>query len=240
MASFFGRSKKKAAEDASAEAYAASIKSVHGALGKLHDAIDKLDKRQALLEKRVAGIIVEARTKLQAKDKEGAKLCLKRKALWTKQLGSLGGQKFSLEAQIAQIEETSLNETVFLAIERAAKTLKEMQQRLPVERVEKLLESTAEAMERAHEVADAMQTISDEQAAAFDVDDDVMEEELEALLAPPAEAKPAPAPAPESTEADALAELARQLEGLPAPGDAPAMTTAEADAELAALEAAMA
>ena len=87
MASFFGRSKKKAAEDASAEAYAASIKSVHGALGKLHNAIDKLDKRQALLEKRVAGIIVEARTKLQAKDKEGAKLCIKRKALWAKQLG---------------------------------------------------------------------------------------------------------------------------------------------------------
>lgn len=247
MSSLFGRSKKEAA----AQAYAAKIQGVQVALSKLREGIVNLDKRQRFLEKRVASIVDEAREKLKAKDKEGANLCIKRKALWAKQLASIGGRKFALESQIAQIEEAALNQTVFAAIESAAQTLQALQDRLPVERVERLLETSAVACDRAREVTAAMTDLSDAQADAIVIDEAELEAELDALMAEPRPAVAAAvATATNAAEADAaeaeadaeafeLAELARQLEGLPAAPDTKpaAVSDADADAELAELEA---
>ena len=244
MSSLFGRSKKEAA----AQAYANKINQVQIALTHLREGIVNLDKRQRFLEKRVASIVNEAREKLKAKDKEGAKLCIKRKALWTKQLANIGGRKFALESQIAQIEEAALNQTVFAAIERAAHTLQALQDRLPVERVERLLEASAEAVERAGEVTGAMNELTDAQADAAGIDEAELEAELDALMSegsqPAAAATKATKATKEAAEADVaeaaeLAELARQLEGLPRVPDAtPAVADADAElAELAELEA---
>lgn len=123
---------------------------------KLREALDTLDKREAHLNKQIAGALTEAKKKSKAKDQKGALFQIKRKRMFEKQVEQIYGKKNNIEMQIMALESAASNKEVLDVMKIGAGALKQAISQTDVEKVEQVMEDTNEAIAMGDEIGEAM------------------------------------------------------------------------------------
>jgi charged multivesicular body protein 4 len=204
------------------------------AIQKNKTAIDTLDKRQKLLEKRIADEEEDAKRRVAAGDKRGALMSLKRKKMLETELENLMNSRMTLEQQINSLEAAQMNQIAVAALAHGVNVHKQLNKQIDADRVDQLMEDLQEQQELQDEIAQVMSS-----GNRIGDDEDLMKE-LEAL---------------ESQQQDELligasnvpsgpvATASKQAVKAPAVASAPAASssarsslTEEEEAELAALQ----
>ena len=161
-------------------------------VAKIKQTQERLEKRQKLLEKKIAAQIKQAKAKSKAGDKRGALMCLKRKKMYDKEIAKMQGVSMTLEQQIFNIEGAQTNVDTVNAMKEGKDALASMQGAVNVEQVEELREDIEEQQQRADEVGDIL---AEGMGAAAMMDEDDLLAELDGLEEEDAAAAMAAAPA---------------------------------------------
>ncbi|KAF4722497.1 hypothetical protein FOZ63_015696 [Perkinsus olseni] len=239
MRLFFG-SKKKEQKKASPPPQ----QNLPDAIMKNKEAIDTLEKREQLIEKKMAIQEQEARSRAAAKDKRGALMALKRKKLYEAELHTLMNSRMTLEQQILSLESSQTTAVAVQALAQGVSAQKTMNQQLNIDNIDDLMDDMAEQQDLQNEVSQVLSSgnqIMDDDELLNELDQIEAEEldkkMVDAVPAPsggvvtePTAAQPAAAPAKApkvSAGANSNASTSAETSGL---------TQEEAD-QLAALQA---
>jgi charged multivesicular body protein 4 len=151
----FGFGKKK---EAAAGAGAAPVAEMNlpDAIQKNKQAIDTLDKRQKLLEKRIADEEADARSRVAGGDKRGALVTLKRKKMLETELEQLMNSRMTLEQQINSLESAQMNQIAIQALAHGVNVHKQLNKQMDADRVDKLMEDLQEQQDLQAEIAQVM------------------------------------------------------------------------------------
>lgn len=238
MFSFLRGSKPE--EDAHDKKYSQGVSSMVDAIGDVRRTIETLEKRETHVGEKMNQLAIQAKAEMAKKNKAGALRLMKRRALYEKQIKSIGDQIFGLHSNIVDLEGMSTLQLIHKTRETVAAQIKELQKQMPIERVEELNETFAELRDRNDELTALFAEPVDELNAEYS--DEQAEAELEALMMADVDDVEV------KIDPNSDAALLAQLDALPGidgglPAPAPALSAAE-DAELAAemakLEASMA
>jgi hypothetical protein len=177
--SFFKKifSSKKDEEKAAQAAAAKADQMLPESILKHKDAISVLEKRQQLLEKKIADAMEEAKTKAANNDKRGALIVLKRKKMLEQELETLMNSHMTLEQHILTLEGTQASQLAIQALQSGVAAQKAMNQQMKIEKIDDLMEDLQEQQELQNEVA---QVLSQGTRVTDDAD---LLAELEALQA---------------------------------------------------------
>jgi len=145
------------------------------AIQKNKTAIDTLDKRQKLLEKRIADEEEDAKRRVAAGDKRGALMSLKRKKMLETELENLMNSRMTLEQQINSLEAAQMNQIAVAALAHGVNVHKQLNKQIDADRVDQLMEDLQEQQELQDEIAQVMSS-----GNRIGDDEDLMKE-LEAL-----------------------------------------------------------
>jgi hypothetical protein len=228
MRLFFGSKKPQAQAAPSASASA----TLPEAIQKNKIAIDALDKRQKLLEKRIADEEGDAKQRVATGDKRGALMALKRKKMVEGELDNLMNSRMTLEQQINSLEAAQMNQIAVAALAHGVSVHKTLNQQIDAEAVDRLMDELEEQQELQRDIAQVMSAgnrIAEDEDLLNELEQlqaNTLEEQLissvpsgpvstgEAVAAPAAKAaaKAAPVPAGGLT-ADEEAELAALQQG---------------------------
>ncbi|XP_024528324.1 vacuolar protein sorting-associated protein 32 homolog 1-like [Selaginella moellendorffii] len=219
---FFGKPKQEAAATTVAT------------LDKLNETLEMLEKKERVLQKKIAAEVERAKGFTREKNKKGAIACLKRKKLYEIQVEQLGNFQLRIHDQMIMLEGAKATTETVDALRSGAHAMKQIQAETNIDDVDK-------TMDEINEQTDNMKQIQEALSSPFggtDFDEDELEQELEDLEGLELEEellKPATtAPATQLPAAPARpAQPARQR------APAQKQSTAEDD-ELAALQAEMA
>ncbi|PRW44891.1 aldehyde dehydrogenase [Chlorella sorokiniana] len=171
--------------------------------------------------------------------KDRALLALKRRKLQEVQAERLDGWLLNVQGMLLNIETTKNQQQLFAALKEGNKAVKDMQQAMPLEEVDKLMQDSADAKAYADELNQMLgESLNPEQQEAAEAELEELEKQMleeQRLEMPAAPGRPLPAvPATEEEEkAAAAAEAtAAQLAQLPSvPGTTVAAPTAAAAEE---------
>lgn len=192
---------------------------------QLREAVSTQEKREEHIQRKMDGMVKEAKEKMAKKDKKGAMYALKRKKLYEQELDKIQNVKMTLETQVFNLEAASQNANTFSAMKSGTSAMKKIRQDVGIEKVDDMMDDIREEMEMANEISDAIAQPVD----PLMVDDDELLAELEELEAADVEgellkepAKPINMPAvpnaklPElqKDEAEELRKLEAELAGL--------------------------
>eukprot|EP00775_Hariotina_reticulata_P011551 gene11551-11694_t len=130
----------------------------------------KLEDQTKLMEKRIEQNTIVARTLVVQKKKQQALLALKRKRLSENQLHNIQAYLMNVEDMLSGMELTKQQANVMSALKQGNEALKQAQQEMPLDDIEKLMEETAEAKEYQDKVQDLLSQQLDE------ADNDAVEE----------------------------------------------------------------
>ena len=164
---------------------------------------DRVKKYQSQMERTQALELEKARQLAQAKKLDMARIVLRQKKMREKYISNAQTHLERIETMITNIETKQMEMDVIRNLQQTNDILKQMNDLMPVEEVEQLMDDNAEHAERIREVGNLLaQSMSPE-------DDQAAEEEYERLCEallddeepakPPAKA-PAKAPAKEESE----------------------------------------
>jgi charged multivesicular body protein 4 len=191
---------------------------------KLREASEQLEKRRVFLDKNIASTLGEAKQKMAGKDKRGALFLLKRKKMYEKQVEQIYGKRQNLEVQIMALENAGINSDLAKVMSDGSRALDATLAATDIDKVEDIMESVNESMDRAEELSDAMSLpigpVMDEDELLDELNElesEMETEEAQGVLgqlqeAPAAKVAPTPAAAPKKSTAEE-AEL-RELEAL--------------------------
>ncbi|KAH7286593.1 hypothetical protein KP509_32G014400 [Ceratopteris richardii] len=202
-------------------------------LDKLNETLEMLEKKEKVLQKKIALEVEKAKEYTKAKNKRAAIQCLKRKKLYEVQVEQLGNFQLRIHDQMILLEGAKATTETVDALRTGAAAMKAMHKSTNIDDVDKTMDEINEQTENMKQIQDALATPI---GAAADFDEDELEAELEELeeaeleeqLLQPATTAPA-APLPSAP-----------AQKLPAhPQKVPAHASGE-DEELAALQAEMA
>ncbi|KAL3681078.1 hypothetical protein R1sor_024034 [Riccia sorocarpa] len=203
-------------------------------LDKLNETLEMLEKKEKVLQKKIAVEIEKARDYTRAKNKRAAIQCLKKKKLYEVQVEQLGNFQLRIHDQMIMLEGAKATTETVDALRSGAAAMKNMQKATNIDDVDKTMDEINEQTENMKQIQEALSTPI---GAAADFDDDELEAELEELegaeleeqlLQPattpatplpsvPAQTRPQPAtqlPAhrqPANTEDDELAALQAEM-----------------------------
>lgn len=224
---WFGSKKKKPAASTTASGSSGGATDPQTTIVKLREAISTQEKREEHIQRKMDGMVKEAKEKMAKKDKKGAMYALKRKKLYEQELDKIQNVKMTLETQVFNLESASQNANTFQAMKSGTTAMKKIRQDVGIEKVDDMMDDIREEMEMANEISDAIAQPVDPLLA--DEDDLLAElEELEAedvedeLLKQPAKKQDINLPAvpnaklPElqKDEAEELRKLEAELAGL--------------------------
>ena len=165
-------SKPKPAESQDKPAAAANLTV---AIQRNREAIETLEKRQQLIERKIAAQLEEAKTRAANNDKRGALLVLKRKKLLEQELESLMNSHMTLEQQILSLESAQTSQLAVQALQQGIAAQKRMGNQVNIDQVDQLMEDMQEQQELQSEIAQVLS-----QGARI-TDDAALLEELEEL-----------------------------------------------------------
>ncbi|KAL0490904.1 vacuolar-sorting protein SNF7 [Acrasis kona] len=151
---------------------------IHNSMNTIRDTIETLEKKERLLEKNCEAEQAKAREFIQEKNRTAAAACLKKKKQYEQQIERLQQQKTNLEAQISQIEQSTLDVEVLKAQQIGAKALKSAHGGLTVEDIEKKVDEFSDTMATANDISRAL---SQNVSGGEMFDEDELEAELEGL-----------------------------------------------------------
>lgn len=200
-------------------------------LDKLNETLEMLEKKEKVLQKKIATEIEKARDYTRAKNKRAAIQCLKKKKLYEVQVEQLGNFQLRIHDQMIMLEGAKATTETVDALRSGATAMKAMQKATNIDDVDKTMDEINEQTENMKQIQEALSTPI---GAAADFDDDELEAELEelegaeleeALLQPattpstplppvPTSARPTPTPPqrqPAKTEDDELAALQAEM-----------------------------
>lgn len=177
------------------------------ALDKLNTTIELLEKREAVLDKKIADELTKAKAFMQKKNQAGAMTCMKRKKTFEDQKASLVTQKMNMETMKDALEVSAMNRVTLEATKHAAGQLQRENKAVNAEQIEDQMEDIREAMDQHKAVQEALGTALDDQVVD---EDDLMAELMGELEAEEAEAAPAVA------VASGKAKTGEQLPTMPA------------------------
>eukprot|EP00567_Pseudictyota_dubia_P016150 CAMPEP_0197436890 /NCGR_PEP_ID=MMETSP1175-20131217/4240_1 /TAXON_ID=1003142 /ORGANISM="Triceratium dubium, Strain CCMP147" /LENGTH=229 /DNA_ID=CAMNT_0042966281 /DNA_START=90 /DNA_END=779 /DNA_ORIENTATION=- len=225
---WFGSKKKKASASTTAKGSSGGSTDPQATIVKLREAISTQEKREEHIQRKMDGMVKEAKEKMARKDKKGAMYALKRKKLYEQELDKIQNVKMTLETQVFNLESASQNANTFSAMKSGTTAMKKIRQDVGIEKVDDMMDDIREEMEMANEISDAIAQPVDPLLA--DEDDLLAElEELEAgdvedeLLKQPATKNPsinlpavpsAKLPELQKDEAEELRKLEAELAGL--------------------------
>ncbi|AQZ16148.1 SNF7 (YLR025W) [Zygosaccharomyces parabailii] len=149
------------------------------AIVELREHINLLSKKQSHLQTQILNQENEAKTFLTKGNKSMAKNSLKKKKIYEAQLVKLEGQMDSLEQQLFSIESANLNLETMRAMKQGAKAMKSMHNGLDIDKVDETMDEVREQVELGEEISDAISRPM--YTGINEVDDDELDEELDAL-----------------------------------------------------------
>lgn len=189
-------------------------------LDKLSETLEMLEKKEKVLQKKIANEIEKAREATRQKNKRAAIQCLKRKKLYEVQVEQLGNFQLRIHDQMIMLEGAKATTETVEALRSGATAMKAIQKATNIDDVDKTMDEINEQTENMKQIQEALSTPI---GAAADFDDDELEAELEelegaelddALLTPaaptplpsapykPPQRQPPQKVAPQSTEED--------------------------------------
>ncbi|KAF5830031.1 Snf7-domain-containing protein [Dunaliella salina] len=135
----------------------------------------RLVDQQRLLEARVDRHAEVARALVRENKKDRALLVLKKKRLVEKQGETLAGMVMNVEALVSSVETQQQQNKVFHALKQGNEALKQLQQAVTVDDVQRMMEDAAQAKAQYEEMSEVLgQSLSD-------VDTEQVEAELQVL-----------------------------------------------------------
>ena len=167
----FGKKKEKVPEKAPIDITETSQ--------KLSDQIRMNDLNINKQEKIITDLHSQAKTKLKAKDKRGAAMCMKKKKMYEAEISKMEGMNMMLEKQKMAMESNMNNANVFDAMQNASSTIDQMQKNSNIDQFDELREKHEEQMDQNSEVMDFFKDYAEE---GMDDADDMLNE-LEAEMA---------------------------------------------------------
>jgi len=148
---WFGKKKTK-----EVKATAQSSGSAQDAIIRLRTACDTQQKREDHLQKKIDGMIREAKEKMAKHDKKGAMFALKRKKMYEGELEKIANVKMTLETQVMNLESAAQNADTFNAMKSGTNTMKKIRTDLGIDKVDDLMDDIREEMDTAKDISDAM------------------------------------------------------------------------------------
>ena len=155
MRLFFGSKKDKQPAQAAAPA-SNQPQGLPDAIQKNKTAIDTLEKREKLLEKRIADEEADAKARVANNDKRGALMSLKRKKMLETELETLMNSRMTLEQQINSLEAAQMNQIAVAALAHGVGVHKQLNQQIDADRVDQLMEDMQEQLDLQNEIAQVM------------------------------------------------------------------------------------
>ncbi|EER00776.1 vacuolar sorting protein snf7, putative [Perkinsus marinus ATCC 50983] len=180
MRLFFGSSKKKEQQAQKAP----PSKNLPDAIMKNKEAIATLEKREQLIEKKMALQEQDARTRAAAKDKRGALMALKRKKMLETELTTLMNSRMTLEQQILSLESSQTTAVAVSALATGVSAQKVMNQQLNIDNIDVLMDDMQEMQDMQNEVANVLaggNTVMDDEELLNELDE-IEAQELEAKM----------------------------------------------------------
>ena len=110
---FFGKKKDKAAPEKKPV-------DIHGTQKKLDDQSRMLELNVKKYEKKCDDVVTQAKAKLNAGDRKGATLLMKKKKMYEKEISKLEGMQMFIEQQKLTMESNQNNANVFDTMKNAA------------------------------------------------------------------------------------------------------------------------
>ena len=205
--------KSKAAQAAQAE------QMLPDSIGKHKAAIGVLEKRQQLLEKKIADALEEAKQKAASNDKRGALILLKRKKMLEQELETVMNSHMTLEQHILTLEGTQASQLAIQALQSGVAAQKALNQHMKIDQVDDLMADMQDQQELQNEVAQILSQgnrVTDDADLLAELDalqaDDLAQKMPSAKAPAKAVAAPAPAPVAAAVAAPVVAGLSAEEE----------------------------
>ncbi|KAL5991428.1 hypothetical protein ACLOJK_012337 [Asimina triloba] len=145
---------------------------------KLSETLEMLEKKEHLLQKKIAAEIQKAKDFTKAKNKKAAIQCLKKKKLYETQVEQLGNFQLRVHDQMIMLEGVKATTETVDALRTGASAMKSIQMSLNVDDIDKTMDEVNEHRENMKQIQEALATPV---GAAADFDEDELEAELEEL-----------------------------------------------------------
>mmetsp|Transcript_21286 Transcript_21286/g.50334 ORF Transcript_21286/g.50334 Transcript_21286/m.50334 type:complete len:226 (+) Transcript_21286:369-1046(+) len=225
MMNFFGKKKKNVNTTVSSTS-TSKPSDAQTTIVKLRESIVNQDKREEHIQKKINGMVVEAKGKMAKGDKKGALYAMKRKKLYEQEMAKIQNVRFTLETQVMNLESAQQNAQTYQALKQGNTAMKGIREDVGIDQVDDVMDEIKEEMEMAQEINDAIAQPVDPLMAD---EDELLEElnmletadlEAELLKPPPTAMQAMPAvpssklPALAKKEEDDLKALEAELAGL--------------------------
>jgi charged multivesicular body protein 4 len=225
MMNFFGKKKKEVQNTTVSATSASKLTDAQTTIVKLRESIANQDKREEHIQKKIDGMMSEAKGKMAKGDKKGALYALKRKKLYEQEMAKIQNVRFTLETQVINLESAQQNAQTYSALKQGNTAMQGIRKDVGIEQVDDVMDEIKEEMEMAQEINDAIAQPVD---PLMTDEDELLEElnmletvDLEAeLLKPPAASVSMPTvpnsklPSLAKKEEDDLKALEAELAGL--------------------------
>ncbi|KAH9550290.1 hypothetical protein CY35_10G064100 [Sphagnum magellanicum] len=147
-------------------------------LHKLDETLEMLEKKEKVLQRKIATEIEKARDFTRAKNKRAAIQCLKRKKLYEVQVEQLGNFQLRIHDQMIMLEGAKATTETVDALRSGAAAMKAIHKATNIDDVDKTMDEINEQTENMKQIQEALSTPI---GAAADIDEDELEAELEDL-----------------------------------------------------------
>merc|ERR1719438_606639 len=135
-----------------------------------------LKYRENHLQKKIDGMVIEAKEKMAKGDKKGAMFALKREKMYEGEMEKICNVKMTLETQVMNLESAAQNADTFNAMKSGTNTMKKIRTDLGIDKVDDLMDDIREEMDTAKDISDAMAQPIDGMYDVDDLMDDIREE----------------------------------------------------------------
>lgn len=125
-------------------------------VNSLRKKIQMLEKKEKHTEARINKCLADVKELIRTKNKKRALMILKKKSLLEKELSTYSGAMLTLEQQIMTLEASKVNQEVFSTMKTGATELKTIQARVPIEKIDDLMDDIADSMQTQNEVSEAL------------------------------------------------------------------------------------
>jgi charged multivesicular body protein 4 len=140
--------------------------------------LEMLEKKEKVLQRKIATEIEKARDFTRAKNKRAAIQCLKRKKLYEVQVEQLGNFQLRIHDQMIMLEGAKATTETVDALRSGAAAMKAIHKATNIDDVDKTMDEINEQTENMKQIQEALSTPI---GAAADIDEDELEAELEDL-----------------------------------------------------------
>lgn len=147
-------------------------------LERIGDSLGMLEKKEQVLQRKIAVELQKAMEFTKAKNKRAAINCLKRKKLFEAQVEQLAQYQLRLHDQMILLEGAKATTDTVDALRSGANAMKAIQKATNIDDVDRTMESINEQQENMKQIQDALSTPV---GPASEFDDDELEAELEEL-----------------------------------------------------------